>query len=286
MRILLLSLLAPLVGCTPLVNTCKSEEGCPEAFRCQAGACLPSVPLQIQLVGNGAGTLRAEPEGLTCSTTACSGEFVEGSPVVLTGLAMPGSRFAGWSEPSCPEVTPCTVTPIGPTQLTASFAPSYSVAVTLTGSGSGRVTSTPAGMDCPSTCTLEAERGPVRLTATPASGSRFVRWSDARCPGTASCELNQPGVTSLSAEFVRTHRLTVDLAGDATGTVSASPLPLTCSANLCTALFDEGAAVLLNAQAAGSGARFAGWSGDCTGTDPCTLQMTAARRVTATFTRL
>src|SRR5439155_1716926 len=55
----------------------------------------------------------------------------------------------------------------------------------------------------------------------------------------------------------------------------------TCAA--ASADYDSGTVVTLTATAAG-GSTFAGWSGGgCSGTSPCTVTMTAARTVTATF---
>ena len=75
--------------------------------------------------------------------------------------------------------------------------------------------------------------------------------------------------------------LTVARAGTGSGTVSSAPSGISCGST-CTASFANGASVTLTAAAA-AGSSFAGWSGACTGTGPCTVAMTAARSVTATF---
>jgi uncharacterized repeat protein (TIGR02543 family) len=76
--------------------------------------------------------------------------------------------------------------------------------------------------------------------------------------------------------------LTVTKAGTGAGTVTSSPAGISCGAT-CSASFASGTSVTLTAAAA-SGSTFAGWSGACTGTGTCTVSMTAARTVTATFT--
>jgi hypothetical protein len=64
--------------------------------------------------------------------------------------------------------------------------------------------------------------------------------------------------------------------------VTSNPAGLSCPA-ACSAAFDAGTNVTLTAAAA-SGSTFAGWSGEgCSGTGPCTVSMTQARSVTATF---
>ncbi|WP_395853825.1 cellulase family glycosylhydrolase [Cystobacter fuscus] len=75
--------------------------------------------------------------------------------------------------------------------------------------------------------------------------------------------------------------LTATKAGTGSGTVSSSPSGIDCGST-CTANYSSGASVTLTATAA-SGSTFAGWSGACSGTGTCTVSMTAARSVTATF---
>jgi endoglucanase len=75
--------------------------------------------------------------------------------------------------------------------------------------------------------------------------------------------------------------LTVTKAGAGSGTVTSSPSGINCGST-CSANYSSGTSVTLSATAA-SGSTFAGWSGACTGTASCTVSMTAARAVTATF---
>ena len=59
--------------------------------------------------------------------------------------------------------------------------------VTRAGSGSGAVTSMPAGIDCGATCTAAfQEESTVTLTPEAAAGSSFAGWSGA-CSGTGAC---------------------------------------------------------------------------------------------------
>lgn len=65
------------------------------------------------------------------------------------------------------------------------------------------------------------------------------------------------------------------------GTVTSSPAGILCGAS-CTGSFNAGTSVTLTATP-DSGYRFSGWSGSCTGTDPCVLNMTQNQSVSATF---
>lgn len=88
-------------------------------------------------------------------------------------------------------------------------------------------------------------------------------------------------LSALNAVSTSTFALTVAKAGSGSGTVTSAPSGINCGST-CSAGFASGASVTLTAAAA-SGSTFAGWSGSCSGTGTCTLSMTAARSVTATF---
>jgi hypothetical protein len=82
--------------------------------------------------------------------------------------------------------------------------PGVTLTVTLAGSGSGTVFSTPGGVTCGSDCTQGYGSGvTVTLTATPASGSIFTGWSG-DCTGTGACVLTMNGARSITATFQRT----------------------------------------------------------------------------------
>lgn len=79
---------------------------------------------------------------------------------------------------------------------------------------------------------------------------------------------------------VTTFPLTVSVTGTGTGTVTSNPLGINCGA-VCSATFASGTVTLT--PTAGSGSTFTGWSGACSGTGVCNVNMTAAQTVTATF---
>ena len=86
------------------------------------------------------------------------------------------------------------------------LGPLHSVSVMV--SGPGTVTSSPAGIDCPGSCTGMFQRS-VTLTATPSAGAIFKGWTGA-CSGTAACTVAGEG--SLSASFSdSSHRRTLTL---------------------------------------------------------------------------
>ncbi|WP_240099081.1 InlB B-repeat-containing protein [Thermomonas flagellata] len=149
-------------------------------------------------------------------------------------------------------------------------------------SGSGKVTSSPAGIDCGSTCSATFDAGTqVTLTASPASGQTFTGWSG-DCSGSATaCTVAMTQARSVGAAFAPArYALNVSLSGS--GKVTSSPAGIDCG-SACSASFDAGTSVTLTATPA-SGQVFTGWSGDCSGSAPsCAVNMAQARSVGASF---
>jgi phospholipase C len=76
--------------------------------------------------------------------------------------------------------------------------PSGQLTVSLAGTGSGTVMSSPGGINCGVTCNMTFPQGSsVSLTATPSSGSTFVGWSGA-CSGTTTCQVSVARSSSQS----------------------------------------------------------------------------------------
>ena len=169
------------------------------------------------------------------------------------------------------------IIPAGPT-----MQPGYELSVGVTGSGT--VANSPSGITCPGTCSANFSSGTqVSLTAIPAGGWTFAGWGGA-CSGTGSCTVMMGANQSVSATFTQTLLpLTVGVTGS--GTITSSPPNFDCGGPAaCTTSFAAGTGVALIATPA-SGWTFAGWSGACSGTGACMLQMSAAESVTASFVR-
>jgi Divergent InlB B-repeat domain/Fibronectin type III domain len=240
--------------------------------------------LTVTKAGTGGGTVTSSPAGINCGTT-CSASFTNGAAVTLTAAAATGSTFAGWSGGGCTGTGTCTVTVGAATSVTATFTrPSVTLSVTKTGNGSGTVTSSPAGVNCGATCSATFTSGTaLTLTAAPAVGSMFSGWSGGGCSGTGSCTVTVNAATSVTATFaLQGFALTVTKSGTGSGTVTSTPAGINCGAT-CSASFTNGTTVNLTAAPA-AGATFTGWNGSCTGTGACSVTMSTARAVTATFT--
>ena len=160
----------------------------------------------------------------------------------------------------------------------------YTVTVSKPGTGIGTVTSSPAGIDCGAICDASIASGTsIALSAAAATGSIFAGWSGASCSGTGSCAFTVSANTTVTANFApNSYVLAVTKSGTGSGTVTSSPTGVNCGST-CSATYNYNAFVTLTAVPS-TGSTFTGWSGGCAGTaTTCTVSMTAARSVTATF---
>lgn len=221
--------------------------------------------IAVVTAGNGAGTVSSTPGGLSCPG-ACSMTVVDGTQVTLAAVAQSGSVFLGWTGAGCTGTGSCVVTASADVNVTASFGPQHSLVVTVTGSGTGTVTSSPSGISCGTDCAEIYPPGTsVTLTASAAAGSRFAGWTGGGCTGTGTCVVTLNDAMMVEARFDRLMRsLTVNRTGLGAGTVS-SLVGIACGAT-CTATVADGTLVVLTATPE-SGSLFAGWSGPCTGTN-------------------
>ena len=153
--------------------------------------------------------------------------------------------------------------------------------VNIAGGGQGSVTSSPAGINCPSKCVFGFADGTmVTLTAKAAPGSVFTGWSGP-CSGTGMCSVTLSASETVTATFKLLFPLTVTVAGNGAGTVTSSPSGISCPGT-CTANFTSGTLVNMTETPA-VGSTFAGWSGACSGTGACAVTMSSSKSLTATF---
>ncbi len=162
------------------------------------------------------------------------------------------------------------------------------LSVNKAGAGSGRVSSTPAGIDCGSTCSAGFPIGEeVTLTADEEEGSTFEGWTgcesdvENECTVTVSADTTVTATFDLKEEAAQTTQLSVSKSGTGQGLVTSSPAGIDCG-SICAASFPLGAKVMLTAAPAPN-SRFAGWSGACDGSGPCEVTMSAAQGLSANF---
>ena len=247
---------------------------------------LRSYTLTVSKDGTGSGTVSSSPAGIDCGSD-CSEVYSYGTSVTLSAAPAAGSSFTGWSG-ACTGTGDCTISVTAAKSVTATFtldALTYDLTVSKTGTGSGTITSTPIGISCGSDCTETYPSGTsVTLAAAPSADSTFTGWSGA-CTGTGDCNISITAAQSVTATFTLdplTYDLTVSKTGTGSGTITSIPIGISCGSD-CAEAYPSGTSVTL-AAAPSADSTFTGWSGACTGTGDCTISITAAQSVTATFT--
>src|SRR6185369_14150903 len=156
--------------------------------------------LTVSKTGNGSGTVTSTPAGVSCGTN-CSGQFDYGTVVTLHATPTTSSTFTGWSG-ACTGTGNCVVTMSQARSAIASFTlKQYALTVGRSGSGSGSVTSSPAGISCPTSCSVSFNYGTlVTLSATPDTGSSFAGWGGV-CAGTGTCQVTMSQARNVTASF-------------------------------------------------------------------------------------
>jgi len=185
--------------------------------------------------------------------------------VTLTATPDAGSDFTGWSGAGCSGTSDCVVTMDAAHSVTATFTlKTKSLDVSEDGTGTGSVSSSPAGIDCGATCSTAFDYGTsVMLTATPDASSDFTGWTGAGCTGTGDCQVTMDQARSVTATFDLSvgpdKTLDVSTDGTGSGSVSSSPAAIDCGAT-CTNDFTFGTVVTLTATP-DAGSDFTGWTG-------------------------
>lgn len=245
--------------------------------------------LSITTTGNGL----VRGAGTDCRGS-CRAQIAVGSPIHLVAVPDTGAFFVGWTG-SCSGSGDCDLTMDVDRDVSATFGnvppppPPGKNRLTVVVQGSGRVTSSPQGIDCSSgTCSAAFDAGTsVTLTATPASGFDFSGWGN-DCSGPSACTVTLSKDANVFASFVaqpppppaQVH-LTSSVTGS--GTVTGGGLSCGDSATTCDVMVAAGTAVTLTATAAGS-TRFVGWGGACSGSsNTCQLTLQSDTNVTAQF---
>jgi ABC-type phosphate transport system substrate-binding protein/archaellin len=250
---------------------------------------LEQFQLKVAKKGTGSGTVTSAPAGINCGTE-CEATFNTGTVVKLTGAPAAGSKTVVWN--GCDSVNgsnECVVTMSAAKEVEATFdlVPLFQLKVVKNGTGSGTVTSLPAGIDCGSECQASfAEGTVVALTGTPNAGSKAVVWQS--CPGTVNGS-NQCVVTMSAAKEAKAtfdlvqFSLKVVKNGSGSGIVTSSPAGINCGSE-CEAAFNTGTLVKLTGASTG-GSKAVAWSGcdSVNGSNECVVTMSAAKEVEATF---
>lgn len=244
----------------------------------------PTSTSTLSVTHSGSGNVRggdidcgSSPAGSDCTWTVLTG-----STLTVHQTPADGNVFTGWGGACSGTDVTCTVQLTDDRLVSAAWASTSAVLLTVSVSGSGTVTG--GGISCPTTCAAsQAVNSTVTLTASPAGGYVFDSWGGA-CTGEApTCSVLMNEAKAVTAAFVPVVQLTVSVSGN--GNVSAAGGAINCGANgnVCSAMIPIGETVTLTATPA-VGETFSGWSGACGGTaTSCTILMDTGKGVSATF---
>ena len=259
--------------------------------------------ITITGTGTGTGAVTSSPSGISCTVTAgvtsgiCNASFEAGSTVTLLGGSTQAGSFDGFSGAcigaSCSIAVASGVT----SAVSVGFTPSPQRLTVTAGSGStgsGIVTSTPAGISCvlngsasSGTCTaLFPASAAVTLQQSPSGNAVFNGWAG-DCTADP-CQLALSQARTALAIF-KTQGITINGGGTGSGVVTSAPSGISCvitagvTGGTCTTTFPPNTVVTLTATPSGL-ASFSGYTGACNGTT-CTVTMItgATAAVTAQF---
>jgi len=146
---------------------------------------------------------QADNSGQKDGTAPFTRIYNQGTTVTLTAPSTYDSKsFSNWSGDA--DCSDGVVTMNSNKACTATFNPQvvgYTLTVIKSGTGSGTVTSSPAGIDCGDDCSeTYSEVQKVKLTAKTDADSTFAGWSG-ECSGTGSCQVTVDGPKTVRGSF-------------------------------------------------------------------------------------
>ena len=212
-------------------------------------------------------TVNVDPSGGgTTDPAAGVHNYAYGSIVPITATPATNYAFVEWTG-DCTGTDPCEVEMLADMEVTAHFE-------LVTHDLTIDVEPALSGTTLPAIGTHVYEHGSVvDIIPTPASGYEFAYWSG-DCDGTGTCQVTVNDDMSVMAHFAQA---TYDL------TILVDPVEGgTTNPGVGVHPYLEGSPVVVLADAA-IGYVFDSWSGDCTGSGPCSLTMDSDKTITAHF---
>ena len=167
----------------------------------QVSVYMPRYTLSVTKYGSG--VIIGDNGYISCGSN-CSHTYPERTNIVLTASPADGWKFDGWGG-ACSGTGSCLVTMTDDKDVIATFTqlPPTMRSLTVSKTGNGTITSSPAGISCGNDCSESYAEGTiVTLTASPASGWNFTGWSK-DCAGTGACVVNLTGNRVVRALFTR-----------------------------------------------------------------------------------
>jgi hypothetical protein len=220
--------------------------------------------------------------GTYISTNGHPGTFSGSSSGCTTPLTSTGGSSGG-STGGAPGTVSVKVVAVGSSGSSVVWTGPHTLDGKTTQETLGTCTGTVGGAG---TCNWPADpKSPMTLTAVPGAADTFLGWSGA-CSGTnTTCIVPFSTAQTVTANFAsgQKHTLTVSSTGTGTATVKVNASTnLSCDLGAtCTGSYLGSVSV---SAFPGVGTTFVGWSGACSGTGSCTIDMnTSDQSVSAQF---
>ncbi len=159
--------------------------------------------LTVTVSGNG--SVSSSPAGINNCRGTCSASFAANTTVTLTASPDSGWSFSGWGG-ACSGTGTCQITMDANKSVTATFTQNPVLTVSISGTGSGTVTSSPSGINCGSVCSASFARDTqVVLTATPDGDSTVSNWSgcDSVSQDKRTCTVRMTANRTVTVTFTR-----------------------------------------------------------------------------------
>jgi hypothetical protein len=220
------------------------------------------------------------PEGsVTVSPTPGDDDkYARGARVTLTANPVTGYGWKNWSGTGSDASNPATVTLSSDKHVVVIFEQRFLLMVNnqvVTGASTGLTGGSVTLNPSPGADGRYSKDATATLTAVPAAGYRFDRWSGDFSSNVTAVTIAMNTSKNLSATFIRIYNLTAAVSPAGGGAISPAG-----------GTYDEGSNVMLTATPA-SGYRFDRWSGDSSGNiNPINITMNAGKSVTATFVKV
>lgn len=222
------------------------------------------IPFETSKVGEG-----------TIQTELVYNESNEATALKLTAVTPAGWRFDGWTGGVESTEMEVEVALDLAEAVTATFIQVYDLTVTI--EGEGEVTEEIVVDQASKTYDSGTN---VKLTAVPAEGWRFNKWTGAVESSEIEVTLTVDEAKEVTATFIKIYDLTVNAVGE--GTITEEIVTTTGK----TTSYDTGVTVQLTAEPT-MGWRFEGWTGAVESTEAVVqVEMSEAREVTATFIKI
>lgn len=291
------SVLALVLLITAALGAAAAAAGPREELYGRAGGNDPNASLQVNPRPTN-GTITG-PNNLNCGT-ACIVQVAKLATYQVRATGAPGYALDSWGGACTNKPNPCDLTYTINTAnhfVSATFRPAR-VTVAMPEGGEIRSNlSSPGGIDCGyagrsvgtmTDCTATfAGQSSVTLTAFEKVGFKLERWQGCTSSSGLTCTLTLDSDKNVSAVFTNVGTVRVSAtappagAGKISSTGGMTSFSITCEpfGSFCSAETTRGSTVSLLAEA-WAGFRFAGWTGDCSGTAAtCTIVADGDRHV-------